>query len=383
MKVFIIPSWYKSKKNPLAGVFFHTHALALKKQGLKPTIAYVNFFNIKQLKSFINEDVIIGKYDNRVLTYKGKFLNILSGVPGIGKHIVFHRIYSLYKKHVKDYGKPDIINAHSCLWGGWAAYKLSIKENIPYVVTEHTSKFINNSYTIRQQNIIRQIIVNANKVVTVGEELAESVKKIAAIKVEVIPNSIDFKDFTVNPREEEKTESFTFFSLAFLNKNKGMDILIKAFTNAYKGKSHYKLEIGGDGPERVELVSLIKELGMEEQITILGSLNRKMVSEYFQKCDCFVLASKYETFGVAFIEAMASGKPVISTKCGEPENFIKDFNGLLVQKNNIEELTNALIKITSLQFNNMAIRDFANKKFSVESVGEMYKNLYKKVLDRV
>ena len=64
-----------------------------------------------------------------------------------------------------------------------------------------------------------------------------------------------------------------------------------------------------------------------------------------QACDVFVLPSRYETFGVVYIEAMACGKPVIAAASGGPDDFVTDENGILILNNNVESLQCALERV--------------------------------------
>lgn len=61
--------------------------------------------------------------------------------------------------------------------------------------------------------------------------------------------------------------------------------------------------------------------------------------------DCFVLPSRSETFGIGFIEAFATGTPVIATRCGGPEDFVNEENGMLVDVDCVDELTQKMQKM--------------------------------------
>ena len=86
-------------------------------------------------------------------------------------------------------------------------------------------------------------------------------------------------------------------------------------------------------------------LNIDKQVKFLGRLSQKEVKIEMSKSHVFVLSSNYETFGVVLIEAMACGIPVITTKCGGPEDIVNQNNGVLVEKNNKEELSKAMINI--------------------------------------
>src|SRR5690606_16870574 len=126
--------------------------------------------------------------------------------------------------------KPDVIHAHSCLWGGWAAAKIAQKENIPLIITEHSSKFLRNELKSYEKEEIKKTLKKANIIISVGPTLKKALKKYTEKNIHEIPNIVQFDDFQISKRFFSKeTDKFTFFSLALLKPNKGMDVLIKGF----------------------------------------------------------------------------------------------------------------------------------------------------------
>src|SRR5699024_9955006 len=99
------------------------------------------------------------------------------------------------------------------------------------------------------------------------------------------------------------------------------------------------------GEEKANLLKLVRVLKIEEQVVFLGPLTREQVKEEVSSADAFVLSSKYETFGVVLIEALALGKPVIATKCGGPESIVTPEVGYLVENNSEEELSKAMSEL--------------------------------------
>ncbi|MNP70802.1 GDP-mannose-dependent alpha-(1-6)-phosphatidylinositol monomannoside mannosyltransferase [compost metagenome] len=100
------------------------------------------------------------------------------------------------------------------------------------------------------------------------------------------------------------------------------------------------------------------------------------------RCNCFVLPSDYETFGVVYIEAIASGKPIIGTKNGGAEDIITDTNGIIVDKKNIDKLAKALVymKNNELKFDPEKIREEAISKYSGDVIINKLKGVYKELL---
>ena len=99
---------------------------------------------------------------------------------------------------------------------------------------------------------------------------------------------------------------------------------------------------------------------------------------------CFVLASRAETFGVAYIEALATGVPVIATKCGGPEIFVHEDNGLMIPVDDLDALVNAMeymyknIKVFDREKVSSEIKDKFSPKYVSKKLVEVYEEVLKK-----
>lgn len=134
-----------------------------------------------------------------------------------------------------------------------------------------------------------------------------------------------------------------FLSVALLVKGKGMHYLIEAIhLLIQRGITSFELIIGGDGPARPMLEHMIKTLDLSDRCRFLGLLTQNEVRNWMQQCDVFVLPSLSETFGVVVGEAMACGKPVITTRCGGSEFIMTNETGLLVNAGNPAALADAM-----------------------------------------
>ena len=122
---------------------------------------------------------------------------------------------------------------------------------------------------------------------------------------------------------------------------------------------------------------------MDNQIKLLGALSREEVSKEMKRCDAFVLASEHETFGVVYIEALACGKPVIGADNGGAEDIIKEDNGIIAKKKNVEDLTKALrtIKNNYQMYDKYKIREKAIFSYSEKVLVEKLKGVYKKAYE--
>ncbi|MBX9974427.1 glycosyltransferase [Cytobacillus firmus] len=347
MKVLIIPSWYPIKENPILGIFFKEQAKAIQKSECDVTILYPEIKTMRSYNAGWKKGIQVQDEDG-LKTYRYKGYNPFPArIPYATAFVYYIRLKTLYKKMIAAEGKPDIIHAHSCLWGGWAAAKIAKEENIPVMITEHSSKLVREVLKPYEEKEIAATMKLTDKIISVGPSLKKALSQYTDKEIIEIPNIVDFKTFQKESKQQTlKSNKFRFFSLALLTPNKGMDILIKSFAKGFKDQEA-ELVIGGDGAQKQELVALAKSLGVENQVQFLGAVNRKEVVHHMNACDTFVLASKFETFGVVLIEALACGKPVISTNSGGPSSIVNEKNGIIVPVDDIDELSQAMQSVYS------------------------------------
>ena len=379
MHIMFIPSWYSNVRNKVHGSFFKEQASELQKAGVKVTVAYNEVWPLTMIGKIHEEKGLNYKIEDGLKTYRYKNYNY------IPKNALMFKVFNksmekLYKEIVKKEGPIDIIHAQSSLWGGISAAYISEKYNIPLVITEHSSvergPYVKNSYV----PFIRDSYKKAKKVITVGNGLKNEIQALSGRNdIEVIGNLVDLSKFTIKKRIQN--EKFIFFSLAFLEGEKGFDTLIKAFAKKFKDKEAM-LYIGGDGSQRAWLEALAQENGVKKQIIFLGALSRDDVAKWMNKCDCFVLPSRYETFGVVYIEALASGRPVIGALNGGAEDIINNLNGYLVPIDDIDKLAEKMLELYKKidSYNEEEIRSDCLKRFSPEVIVNKIISVYKEVL---
>ncbi|MEI3368244.1 MAG: glycosyltransferase [Clostridium sp.] len=379
MHIMFIPSWYSNVRNKVHGSFFKEQALELQKAGVKVTVAYNEVWPLTMLGKIHEEKGLKYNVEDGLKTYRYKNYNYIPKNPLMFK--VFNkRMEKLYKEIVKKEGVIDIIHAQSSLWGGISAAYIAEKYNIPLVITEHSSvergPYVKKSYI----PFICDSYKKAQKVITVGNGLKNEIESLSGRQdIEVIGNLVDLSKFTIKKRI--KNEKFIFFSLAFLEGEKGFDTLIKSFAKKFKDKEAV-LYIGGDGSQRSWLEALTVENGVKDQIIFLGALSRDDVSKWMNKCDCFVLPSRYETFGVVYIEALASGRPVIGALNGGAEDIINNLNGYLIPIDDIDILAEKMIEVYDNieSYDEEEIRIDCLKRFSPKVIVNKIISVYKEVL---
>lgn len=383
MHIVIIPAFFQTKKRPTLGSFFLEQAKALKQAGHKVSVLYCDTYSIKCIGEWLNYHENTVEEIEGISIYRNKcFCPVKHGMEG-HKEAFARGIEQLWKEYLLK-EKVDVIHAHCAVWAGYAAMKISGKTQVPYVVTEHATLFQLHRDEISQNNykVIKQVFQEAGKVIGVSKAFAEVLSEYRT-DIDVIGNVVDCQVFQLPDGENNKRDSFRFLTICYMQEEaqlykKGMDLLLKAWKNICKNYPKAILEIGGDGPARRGVEQWCEEYGISNQVSFLGALSRRQVAEKMRECDCFVLPSRYETFGVVYIEAFASGKPVIATRNGGPDEFVKDFNGKLIENENVEALEKAMAEMLKgiEKYDAQAIRKYVEDNFSEKAIARKIEEVY-------
>lgn len=372
MYVCIVSRAYPTVKYPLYGIFEFDQAKALKTAGCKVIFLSVDLRSIRRFRKWGKYHVVKEGIDVYNISFP------LGRVSGKVFYEVGRRaLLCLFKWVIKEQGVPDIVHAHFTSMSAIASV-LKNKYDLPLVVTEHSSA-MNTDVVGKKDLFLGHLAYNrANQLIAVSSSLQYHIKQNWGIDSIVIPNMVDTENIKYAPKQHEL---FTFVSIGNLFYGKGFDLLIKAF-KIFKEKN-VQLLIIGEGGQHSTLESLIEELGFRKQIFLLGLKNRQEISDYLNASDVFVLASRGETFGVVYIEAMLAGLPVIATKCGGPEGFVDDSNGLLIDCEDVKSLESALLKMyeTIGHYDREQIVSDCLRRFSPQSISSQLITLYKKVLN--
>lgn len=381
MKVLLLPSWYPDNKKPLNGVFFKEQAEALSKVGIEVIVLSINIRDIRQIDFKEKLNKLEVSSENNVTVYRYNTYNYFPKIQELYLKYYSVLVKKMIKKIVSEEGNIDIVHIHSALDMGIAYLKSGL--NLPYVITEHSTKYSRKLINNIQKKYLSNVFNNSKRVLAVGNGLKKDISEyIDESRIEVIPNLVKMPEIDISKERKKSNKKFRFFSLGFLTYKKGMDLLIEAFNLGRNEFENVELFIGGSGEEMNNLNSLISKYNLSDNIYLLGELDREEVAINMNECDCFILASRFETFGIVYIEAMNYGKPVIASMTGGPDTFINEECGLLVQNENIDEIKNAMIKMISEydKYDKNYISRFCENNFSENVVANKLVSIYREVI---
>lgn len=290
----------------------------------------------------------------------------------------------------------ELLHVHYAIPHASAAYfaKQILKTHgieIPFITTLHGTDITLVGKHPSFEPVITFSINNSDAVTVVSESLREDTYRYFKIDngIQVIPNFIEHSMYTHerSPQDEARRKEFASngeFILCHISnfrKVKRIEDVIHVFAKVREKKAS-KLLLGGDGPERYKMEELCKELGICSDVHFVGNVQSS--GEILCISDLFLLPSQTESFGLAALEAMASGVPVISSDAGGiPEVNLDGFSGYLSKVGDIHDMAANAMKIlkddeTLNRFKEQAFEH--SKKFALSEILPQYEKLYEKVV---
>lgn len=196
MKVLVIPSWYP----PNGGMFFVHQSQWLMEKGFEVTVVVAEEKSLKKCTvDKILYDLSIHRHQEFEMDTWRKVQLRIPRLNRINDWLWIRTAYDLAEKYICENGKPDLIQAHSCLWGGYVSSLLKDKYGIPYLITEHRGRFNEKSFYSQKEIAPRYIphlkkaLSMADAIIPVSERLIVPLENIAGRRLPCItvPNPVD------------------------------------------------------------------------------------------------------------------------------------------------------------------------------------------------
>ncbi len=280
--------------------------------------------------------------------------DLISAVKKEGYSVVILEVNSIFdvikaRKYCKN---CDIIHAIDGYPYGVVAALANIGLNKKFVITVQGTYAVAPLYNFIKATLVKWAYKKADKIIAISRYTKKEIlKRVNLSNVEVINHGVYFDKFFKEPMESK--ERF-ILSVGALKYRKGYHISIPAFALAKKELPDLKYKIIGSQNDTVyfnKLKKLAAQCGVEKDIEFLSGLSDETLSELYRRAQLFVLTSvnknhHFEGFGLVFLEAAATGLPVIGTLENGIEDAVKNnFNGILIPQNDIKATAEALLKI--------------------------------------
>ncbi len=231
---------------------------------------------------------------------------------------------------------------------------------------------------------------NADAITVISSHLKKrALENNDRVPIKVIPNGVDLDLFRPKRPEEKPgiiSKDKIILTVSRLVKKNGVDDLIKAISELriMNYESGIKLLIVGDGPNKNELEKLVKKLNLEDKVKFFGHMDHMEIVKYYYLADVFVRPSISEGLGNVFLEAMATGLPIIGTPVGGIPDFLIDREtGLFCQAGNPESIAQKIKEI--LEDNSLREElikngiELVREKYNWDNIASKMENVFKRV----
>ena len=392
INVLYLSTWYPNRTKPLEGIFVKKHAEAVAKF-CNVSVLYITFDPLL----FSNKLDIQTETQNDVYSVR-IFLSLpKTRIPFITFLFNFTRYILSAYKGIKliavRKGDPDLIQVNVASPLGIIALILKKLKKIPYIVFEHASVYIKYKDKYEYKRMVGRIeraitylnFKYADCVISVSDFLIKGIMQTKGInnKYYIVPNIVEIPgNVLILKKDKDKIKAVTITMLD--NRDKNIFELITAFFKLFQnGKSNLELQIIGEGKLKPALEKHAEKLGLlNRNVFFIGYIPNEQISKYLSEANFFILSSKYETFSIVTVEAIANGIPVVVTKCGGPEEIVHEGQGIIVKNLDEDALVNG-IEYMSLNWNKYNVKElwnYAKNNYSDTVIGEKLYDIYKNIL---
>ena len=283
----------------------------------------------------------------------------------------------------------DLIHAHFTWPSGYIASRLKEKYRVPFVLSLHEDPVWFREDIKRNHPLWKNVWTQADALIRINKEELNTLKQFN-------PSLFSIKygfsrEFAPQDREiSRKKLNWPFnkkiiFSLGFLTQRKGFNFLIDAMSLIKDQRNDVVCYIGGADPSGLGLIKYrlqkqISLLGLQNDVVLMGPVPDTSIVTVMNACDLFVFPSLSEAFGIVNLEAIACGKPVVSTNNGGSNEIVtSDTYGFLVEPADPNALAKKILEALDIKWNSSLIRQHA-EKYSWDAIAEQTIGIYDKVI---
>jgi N-acetyl-alpha-D-glucosaminyl L-malate synthase BshA len=288
----------------------------------------------------------------------------------------------------------DVLHVHYAIphaASAWIAGEMLAKDKLPVVTTLHGTDITLVGLHPSFHRITQFAIQRSDGITAVSQFLKDETVRDFSVppeRIDVIPNFVDTRFY--RPDKEPchrdtlaKKGEWILMHISNFRPVKRVSDVVEVFARVSR-EIPSRLVMVGDGPERARARQRAKALGVEDRVIFLGK--HDSVDELLSCADIFLLTSDSESFGLAALEAMASGAPVVGSSAGGIVEVVPDGEaGFLHPVGDVDAMAQSVIRIIRdddlrARFQKTG-RDLAKTRFSAETVVPQYEALYERVIE--
>ena len=304
--------------------------------------------------------------------------------------LLFDRTWRSYLRALEHTGldAPDLIHAHCAYPDGRAAVEYGRRLGRPVAITAH-------GYDIKElpgldprwRRLVVEALDQARLVIAISQDMEERILALGIDpdKVIRVPNGVDGQLFQGAPARRPGADFWHLLYVGRFDPAKGIGVLLQALGRLRRRRTDWKLTLIGGNPFTGTAQTFLRqtaELGLEDCVEFLDELPWSQLPGHMARADLFLLPSFSEGLPLSLLEAMVSGLPVVSTRCGGPVDAVEADSGLLVDVGDVAGLEQAIDDILENyhRYDRTQIRARALERYDYRAVAARLNDLYQRSL---
>ncbi len=380
-RVVIVASWYPTRLSPVGGIFVQDQAVALAGAFDVAIIAPIELSWRSPLRAIRRRKVRGTPLANDPALTIRPLVVLLPWAGSLNERSYERAVAQSLRTLEESWGRPDLLNAHIVLPAGLAAVRISRRTGVPAVLTEHSGPFQMHLGSRHSLAVVTEALDGASRVIAVSSRLRDEIRDVRAVPVDIVGNVVAPGFFEHDVVQPSPHKTIRVLSVGYFVPEKRFDLLLEAVARARDRMPQLEVVLVGEGKQRASLRRLAARLGVSDLVRFSGFTTREGLRRWLEWTDALVSSSDHESFGLVVAEALAVGRPVITTASGGPQSFVNDRVGITVPRGDPHALADALTRIPAFleSFDPHAARRAVEARFGpaafVEKMGSIYEEV--------
>jgi glycosyltransferase involved in cell wall biosynthesis len=296
------------------------------------------------------------------------------------------RFFHAYVRGIEMLGefRPDIVHAHILTRTGLMAYYLSRKLRVPYLISEHWSRYFPENGAYRgwlRKRITGFIIQKSSGLIAVSGLLKEAMIRcgLSHHRFGIIPNVVDTRIFFPAEKTSDIPARKMIHISCFEDRSKNISGFLQVLKRIKESGVAFSCDLVGEGPDLATMKALADRMGLIPPcVNFPGLLEGVTLADAIREADFSVLSSRYETFGTVVVESLACGTPVVATRVGIVPEVVDETNGIVVPPDDPDAMYEALVRMLEIsgKFDPAAVSRTVENRFTPKTISAALKNIY-------
>ena len=378
--ILILPRWYPHRYDPMPGLFVRYQAEALTAR-CEVSVLYVHpdphCPNAVETEYAVENGVHVIRVYYRT-----------SGCAAV-------RWFRFYRAHFTGMALlgspgPGLVHVHVLTREGLMGYLISRKLRIPFVITEHWSRYFPENDFFRswwKRKLTAFVVRRAAALIAVSDKRRRAMiaKRLNHPSFHVVHNVLDTERFHLFETIHKEDLKTVVHVSCFDDRSKNITGLLDAVKIVRGKRTDFTLRLVGEGPDLDRMKRYAEKLGLDDRFALFTGLKEgeELVREY-GNADFSVLSSRFETFGTVIPESLACGTPVLAAAVGIAPELITETNGMIVQPGDTGALAEGFLQMLGKcrNYDRRLVRETLGGRFSPKTIADQLMAVYEPIAER-